>query len=266
VLLPLLHRGLEEFAVDDAVERLANRPGDDPPAELMAMGKSRAEEALRQRARERWEQKTRFAALRIARLGWSGACHFSALEILGFRRNRAPMLRIAGRHPLSEWAGGAIDPRAAWLEESPAWQRQGLRPANFPLVRLRQYERWSRLRPDWPSALMEHGARLVRVDAGQLTACVRQAHGFPRLRSELSSAVVADSVAGSRFDNLVCDGLLPLIAASGADLDSPFGMWYHWRPGDAPPVVARWLRRLEICGPGRPLAHGLVQALMSAVI
>ena len=137
VLLPLLHPGLEEYASDDALEKMTERDAVERIVELAAMPRTELVEMLRARARARWEGKVRFAALRIGKLGWQGAAHHAVLEILGYRRNRAPMLAISTAHPLGEWAGD-LEAAAVFAERAGQWQLQGMRPANHPLGRLRQ--------------------------------------------------------------------------------------------------------------------------------
>ena len=63
-------------------------------------------------ADRRWRQKVWFARRRVERLGWSESCHYTALESLGYRFNRVPMLKIAVRAPLPAWAQRAVDIQA----------------------------------------------------------------------------------------------------------------------------------------------------------
>ncbi len=261
VLLPLLHHDLEEFAAEDAVEALANRPASRVQEELGALGPAELLALLRTCAEQRWRQKVHFARLRVQRLGWAAACQHAALEILGYRFNRAPMLRIAAARPLGEWAGGAVDPEAAYAAEAGGWSLQGVRPANHPLSRLRQYATWIRAYADWPAQLAAWRRILPAVDPAQPTASARRQHHFAALREELATRVGAGAVGGTRFDNLVCDGFLPLLAAeAGDDLG---GLWFHWFPGDLPPRFTRVLRGLGVTGGrGQPACHGLGQGLL----
>lgn len=260
-LLPLLHRDLESYAEDAAIESLADQPLDEAlrawagrtPDELLTL--------LREHARRRWERKRRDAANRIARLGWTEACHHAALEILGYRCNRVPMLRTAARWPLAEWARGAVDPEAAWAAEGDAWSGQGVRPANHPRRRLRQYAAWMRARPAWPEVLREEIARMPVDAAVAGTREFRRKTGLAAARRKLAATLTGGAPGGTRWDNLVCDGFLPLVAAqTGAEL---FACWWHWWPGDLPPMPARALRRVEVFGGrDRPAAHGPLQGLM----
>jgi hypothetical protein len=152
VLLPHLYRGLEEYASDDALEKMTARDAVERIAALAALPRAELLEMLRRQARARWEGKVRFAALRVGKLGWQEAAHHAALEILGYRRNRAQMLATATAHPLAAWREN-LEVAAIFAERASQWQLQGLRPANHPLGRLRQYRAWVGRRPEWPDRL-----------------------------------------------------------------------------------------------------------------
>ena len=94
---------------------------------------------LRQLARERWNLKVHFAGIRIRRLGWAAACHTTAMEILGYSRNRSAMLMTADRYPAEVWRDGGVDPDEVLGRKEIPWQIQGVRPANQPRIRLAQY-------------------------------------------------------------------------------------------------------------------------------
>lgn len=260
-LLPLLHHDLEEFAADEAVETLANRPTAQIAEELALLTPRELTTLLRRHAEARWRQKVHFARLRARRLGWSEACHHLALEILGYRFNRSPMLRVAGRWPLAEWASGEADPDAAFAIEAESWSLQGVRPANHPRVRLRQYGRWTQARPDWPVAWSGLMAALPEVDMLEETRSVRRSQHFVAWRDRIAHEVCSDAVGGTRLDNLICDGLLPLLA--GRSSREFGGLWLHWFTGDLPPFLLAGLRQLGIFdGRAQPACHGFAQGLL----
>ena len=260
-LLPLLHRGLEEFAADEAVETLANRALSRLPDELGALPAAELTARLHRQAARRWNQKVHFARLRVQRLGWEGACHHAALEILGFRFNRAPMLRLAGEFNLAAWRQAAVTPEAMYAREADGWSLQGVRPANHPRTRLRQYAAWVRERPDWPAQAWALAPSTPLVDAGASTRDSRKQHGLTGWREQVADRLCAGAVGGTRLDNLICDGLLPLIAAeTGRDV---FGLWYHWFPGDLPAGLTGGLRHLGFFdGRAHPACHGAAQGLL----
>ena len=261
VLLPLLHRDLEEYASDDALETITARDEWERFAELAATPPDELQKRLRQKAEERWRQKVRFAKLRIEKLGWTAAVHQLALEILGYRQNRAAMLGIAAQYPLETWRGG-VDLRAIFDEHRPRLQLQGVRPGNHPLTRLRQYQAWVAANPSWPDQLESITDTLAApLHPAASTRDVRQFLGLKKLREAFAGELVHDSIGGTRLDNLVCDGFLPLVAArTGRDL---FAGWFHWYLGDVPAPLKKALPKLGIAGiPAQPLCHGWAQGLL----
>jgi hypothetical protein len=265
VLLPRLHHDLEEYAAEAAIERLAGLPLPRMLEELRLLAPEALTAELRSRADARWRQKVHFARLRVSKLGWSQACHHAALEILGYRFNRAPMLRLAAGHPLVEWSRGGVDADRALAREEGRWSLQGVRPANHPRARLRQYAAWVNAVPDWPAHLLAMAAELPGITPVGGTREVRRRHHLSALRTGLARRICALNLGGTRLDNMVCDGWLPLLTAqTGKDLS---GLWHHWYPGDQPPVLLQALRRLGVfSGPAHPACHGTVQGLQGRLL
>lgn len=266
VLLPLLHRDLEEYAADDALETITARDEWRRFAELGRKSTDEIKAILREKAAERWRQKVRYAQLRIGKLGWAEAAHQTALEILGYRRNRAAMLALAERHPLAAWVGRADV--VSWFEEGGAWwQLHGVRPANHPRTRLRQYAAWVTACPVWPERLvrqvgaMPTGESTVAMTGGD----ARRNLALSKWRKELLRTITGEAVGGTRFDTLVCDGLLPLAAVqTGRDL-SP--IWFNWFLGDVPLAVRQAMTRLGVAsGRNEPLCHGYGQGLLGWIL
>ncbi len=267
-LLPLLLHDLEEYATEDVVETLANRPAAQITEKLAPLPLGELRALIRKHAEARWRQKVHFARMRVQRLGWEAACHHAALEILGYRFNRAPMLRIASRAPLRSWREEAFSAEAEFELERGAWSLQGLRPANHPRRRLRQYADWVAARPVWPSALESLAGRLPKVELDEVLSSVgeaRRRHRLTRWREELAQEICGGQVGGTRFENLVCDGFLPLLAAGGAD--GLGGLWQMWFTGDIPELLPRALRELGVAdGRAQPLCHGMVQGLLGWLV
>ena len=261
VLLPLLHRSLEEYASDDALENITERDATERIAELVRMPAGELRRILLEKAEARWVQKRRFAALRVEKLGWTAAAHQTALEILGYRHNRASMLAVAASHPLAEWAEG-LDIDELFRHREGQWQLQGVRPANHPRLRLRQYQGWFAQQPDWPEELRGIiPAFPPHLSFASSTGQVRKEAGLAGLREALAGQVMGHAIGGSRLDTLICDGFLPLAAvATGRDL---LPGWFHWYLGDVPLEVRRALRETGIAGQGvTPFCHGWGQGLL----
>jgi hypothetical protein len=266
VLLPLLHRDLEEYAADDALETITARDEWRRFAELGRKSTSEILALLQEKATERWRQKVHYAQLRIGKLGGTEAAHQTALEILGYRRNRAAMLALATRHPLADWVGGAD--AGQWFDEGAAWwQLHGVRPANHPRLRLRQYAVWMTACPDWPERLIEQASKMPVGDPVMSMAVgdARKTLALSKWRKELQHTITSDVVGGTRFDTLVCDGLLPLAAAqTGRDLSA---IWFNWFLGDVPLAVRQAMPRLGISsGRARPFCHGYGQGLLAWIL
>jgi hypothetical protein len=183
------------------------------------------------------------------------------LEILGYRFNRAHMLRIAGLYPLSQWLGGSVDPVEVFASEAEGWSLQGVRPANHPRTRLRQYATWSRARPDWPARVTQLAISVPAVQIDAATPEARRAAHFTALRETIAEEICGGAIGGTRLDNIICDGLLPLLAA---DSDRGLqGVWYHWFAGDLPPLLTSGLRQLGYFdGRAQPACHGAAQGLL----
>lgn len=266
VLLPLLNHDLEEYAAEEAVERLADHPLAQARRELVALPLEKLEAELSRNAEMRWQQKVRFAKLRIERLGWEGACHHVALEVLGYRFNRAPMLAVAGAAPLTDWVGGGeqfVD--AIYERFALHWSKQGVRPFNHPRARLRQYARCLAARPDWPQRLMALADKLpsVTLTDSVKTAAARRRYGVCALARRLAGEVLSDEIGGTRFNTLVCDGFLPLLAAQVGDAARLVGLWQVWPVGDIPARFSQLLRELGVVDRrARPMSHGVVQGLI----
>ena len=265
VLLPLLHRDLEEYASDDALEIITARDQWERFAALAAEPIDQRRAIMRAHAQRRWQQKVHFAQRRIAQLGWMEAAHQTALEILGYQKNRAAFLAVATHYPLARWGAG-IEPAEIFASSDVSWRRQGIRPANHPLTRLRQYQRWVTHQPEWPERLGRLLRNRVTLGEGVSPSRARQLLGLKLQRTQLVRELLGGAVGGSRLDNLVCDGFLPLLAAreGGDDL---FNLWFYWYLGDFPDVLRRALPKLGLTGPrGQSLCHGCAQGLLGWVL
>jgi hypothetical protein len=159
------------------------------------------------------------------------------------------------------WADGRARPEEVFSSETDGWSLQGVRPANHPRTRLRQYATWARECPDWPAHARELALKLPNADRNEPTRRIRKTNHLPKLRTEIAAKVSANVIGGTRLDNLICDGLLPLIAAtSDRDFES---VWYHWFAGDLPPLLTSGLRQLGFFdGRTQPACHGAALGLL----
>jgi len=269
VMLPLLWHDLEEYATDAAVTAIAARPLDVLAERWLAMSSEDVKIEIRTQAMTRWQQKVHYAKVRIDKLGWESACHHTALEILGYKFNRSPMLQVATRWSLAAWMAGEVVVDAVFEAEKPKWKLQGVRPVNHPRKRLESYARWVIAEGNWPRQLAKIGERLAGgvLEDGVKVAQARRELGFTKTWRAVMGAIGAEGVVASpRADNLWGDGLLPLLVAGGhLSKETGFGWWYHARPGDQPDALVKAARRIGLAdGRSNPLAWGHVQGLMGS--
>lgn len=265
-LLPLLWYSLEEYAGDDSL--IASTGVDLRPEveELLNFSSVERKRKLQEFAQYRWTMKLHYAAQRIERLGWEGACHQSALEVLGYARNRVPMLMIAERYSLGEFAGGELSIDDLTNIGEGRWRYSGCRPANHPKLRLRQYLEWTSEAEDWPTRLLDLSSD-IEPDARPIdselwgTQAMRSQLGIPGIRKFLSEEVLLSKIGGQRADTLWCDALFPLLAVRGS-LDG-FALWFHWNAGNGPASCTEALRLLQVLERGRtPMSNGWLQGVL----
>jgi hypothetical protein len=264
VLLPWLHCSLEEFAADDAVEALTQQHTTRLAEALLELEPEARQARLRAAAEKRWKQKVHFAEVRIARLGWTEACHHTALEILGYRFNRAPMLAVAERFPLARWSGGGPGAAELWAAGGAGWQRQGVRPANDPRRRLAQYGAWVAAVPDWPARWCEWAeaaALPLALEELAAVARVRRRWKLGAWRDRVAGQICGGALSSPRLDTMIGNGLLPLLAAHTGC--AAFARWFCGGAGEVAPAVLKALRLAGVCGAGAAPRHeGAVQGLL----
>lgn len=267
-LMERLWYSLEEYASEDSIVALAGVGLKAEVETLIALPIESRREGLVGAARRRWEQKRRFAALRIDRLGWTGACHQTAMEVMGYARNRIPMLVLAERYSLEIMTSGKrVEADSLWLEVEGKWRLNGCRPANHPKLRLQQYLNWVRSCPDWPEKLQVLLSEVSRscsniVELGDYGAmAVRQQLGVASLEKRICEQVICGEIAGSKASTLVCDGFFPLYSAlSGVDC---FDLWFHWFAGNCPESCIDSLKQAEVLEPRKtPMSNGWLQGIL----
>jgi hypothetical protein len=267
VLIDLLWHDLEEYAFNDAAASASGMPTDRALEHLVSLSPDQRREVLLEWARKRWDQKVRFAGIRIDRLGFEGACHSTTLEVLGYSRNRSAMLAVADRYPVEAWP--TVDPAVVSGRWDVHWQHQGVRPANQPKRRLAQYARLACDGRAWIDRLKNWSDLIdLPVVGGSPVPVrgVRKGMGFTRLRREVLTRVLAGAVSGSRADTVVVDAFLPILASHRGK--RCFEPWFAWVPGDVPAGHREILRRAGIGGLGlkAPHAHGWFQGLLGLMI
>jgi hypothetical protein len=266
VLLPWLERDLESYATDEALLEMERLDELEWAADFLGRPLEAREARLREGGRRRWERKLEFARHRLEREGWAEACHQMTLEVLGYRRNREPMSRIALAWPLQRFRSDRPDAGLLFHSQEERWKLAGLRPSNHPLRRLRSYCELVRSSPCWPEqvrALLERF--LAQGVASDGVAQARRTLGLGLLRRELADRVLFRPVGPGKLNTLACDALLPLAGAAG--LKAAEAAWFHWYPGDAPDALRDFLRRTGLVeGAARPHCNGWNQGALAVFL
>jgi hypothetical protein len=255
VLLPYLLYGIEEYAENLALEKLA---GDkNLSAEIPTSVPTDFEEVM-QMAKSRWIEKCRHASVRLQNTDWSHACHQWFLEVLGYRRNRLPMAKIAQRYTLADWRSG-LDPKEVYASQND-WKLRGCRPANHPLKRLKQYAVLNQEKPDWTNKLKE---MRFDCDAKSPTFENRKSIGLQKKIKEWQDGITGGIFGDTRANTLLIDSALPLWAVKQQDA---FISWFFWPAGDFPQKYRKWATQTGICHVKQPFCNGIGQAILHSLI
>lgn len=259
VLLPLLERDLEEYAMEAALLDLEQVNELEWFELFMAKPLTQRRLLLEELAEGRWQQKCNYAGKRLRRTDWGSCCHESTLEVLGLARNRGVMHQIAARYTLTDFARG-LDPEQLYESFSEGWKLSGCRPANHPKLRLKQYSALCRANPEWPRKLLETLRRSPMLPT-QEPAVFRKNADSRALHRCLSDDVFQGIIGSKRLNTLLCDGIFPLAAV---DLDPNWAFyWQHWYPGDFPDAFARFYRQAGLAESRVPMSNGLMQGTLA---
>lgn len=258
VLLPYLHHDLEAYAHKEAVGSLNWYADPKTMPAWKDLPGPQQKEQLREKALVRWGQKRAYARQRLQSCGWEAACHQMALEGLGYRRNRQPMATLALAFPLESLLGSNKSADELFESQHGRWKLSGLRPANYPKIRLRQYLALLAQRPDWPAALLAtlNLLRQKRISEA-VSPQLRRRLNFSALRLQFQNTVWAGCLTGSRLDTLIGDVFLPL-GSEYLGWDG-FPWWFHWYGGDVPEAVKQFLKPIL---QGAPLGNGWNQGAL----
>lgn len=263
LLLPYLKSDIEDYASEYALAAVEGRGGEtDVLEKISEIPPDERQRRLREAAFLRWEQKRFFMRRRLESCAdWGTLAHVLTLETLGLRRNRETMARLAGRFSPSTML--LLSPEKLYAAESGAWTLAGIRPANLPLTRLRQYydlltknPSWARLLRDCLLALPEASALPLGLGTKRFRAVAKMSG----LREYIAGEIFAGTIGGTRLDTLLVDAFFPLASTqSRKDLSA---WWFHWFLGDAPGKLPKILRETKLSTREQPYCNGLFQGIL----
>jgi len=253
-LLPYLYRGVEEYAEEWMVSKLA---GYLPTQSHILEGVRQHTAPAKVSARKRWEAKCRYARKRMESGNWEQAVHQWFMEVLGYRRNRLSMARVALRYPFEYWQIGEVVPSEVYLEEK-GWVGSGSRPSNHPKKRLWQYASLWKKNPQWINELKN-----LRIqDSSKGKPCTRASLGVYDLSRKVRENIWMSVFSASRAHTLWLDCCLPMLQTEHSE--DLFLHWYHWPTGDCPHGYREISHSLGWVKGGRtdPFSNGHFQAIL----
>lgn len=271
-LLPLLKQDLESYAMEDALLKLERNDQLEWVSRFIDQPLEKRLQILQHHALTRWQQKLAYAKRRLKAEGWESACHSYALEVLGYKRNRSPMLRLAARHSITQMRRTLCESRTSKVEnrrlnanrlfdeESDHWKLNGSRPANHPKKRLAQYLEIVTRQPDWPDQLAGRLRKFPAALTGSSTTAFRKAVELSNLRNEISESLFHSIISERRLNTLIVDALLPL--GTAAKLLAGATYWQHWFAGDSPDALSHFLKRADVLNRQNPMSNGAVQGAL----
>ncbi|MEM7791794.1 MAG: DUF2851 family protein [Verrucomicrobiota bacterium] len=264
ILLPVLSRDLEDYAIDDALRELEKVEELDWEVEFLERSFNERQDLVVKCAAGRWARKLKFAEKRLATDGWEASLHQLCLEVLGYGRNRGPMARLGINYPIEDFRSQKLDEETLFRSEAAGWKLNGSRPANHPKLRLRQYLQIMSRAPDWPEQLRSVLGQQTEASATMKTADFRRSVGLRDLCDALRIELLGEVIGEKRFHTLMVDAFLPLAAAEGLIEGYPY--WRHWWPGDNPDSLSRLLKRAGLVTRPNPLSNGLLQGVLGLSI
>jgi hypothetical protein len=259
VLLPLLERDLEDYAMEAALIDLEQVNELEWFERFMKKSLPQRRSLIEELAEERWMQKVAFAARRLEEADWMLCCHQSLLEVLGYARNRSAMHKVAARYSIADFASG-IDTDQIFEAFRNDWKLSGCRPANHPKLRLEQYAQICRARQAWPDMLLQTMAPVESVDAAEPGA-FRKAAQAKELHRRISEEIFQGVIGEKRLNTLFCDAVFPLAQAANVG-ESWASHWQHWYPGDFPESFARFYRQAGFSAARIPMTNGMMQGIL----
>ena len=206
VLLPILKESIEEIIEGYAFESLVNSEANI----FQNFQSSKILSEIRRDhvhfANQRWLAKRKFAQNRLKKQSIEEAFHEIFMEVLGYKRNKVQMSNLAKIFLPSFWKeeNGQVDEIYNRINY---WKIRGLRPANHPKQRIKQYLQLWKNSPDWIDKLLA----LEIPDQKIIEHSTRKSLGLPSLNKKWKSAL-NNTIGGTRVNTLWVDACLPLLS------------------------------------------------------
>lgn len=209
-LLPYLNTDLESYAIEHALITFEKKNLFD--FKYLTENLSEAERIafFYAEAKTRFQRKVKFAKKLLEHSSWEEACYVMLLEVLGYSRNRLAMSNIGLQHSLADWHKSA---EVLYETYRADWKLSGVRPANQPLTRLKQYTSLLEKEPEWPKRIIEYLSLLKEPVTADTICNHKRSQMMRKIKTVFQSDILHNFVGETRFHTIMIDAILPLIEA-----------------------------------------------------
>ena len=261
-LLPHLNMDLESYAIEHALLTFEKKNLFDFKYITEHLSEAERIEFFYAEAKKRFHRKVKFAKKRLDHSSWEEACHVMLLEVLGYSRNRLTMANIGLEIIL--YPIGTHQPNNCFKSINPIGNLQGIRPANQPLIRLRQYTSLMEEEPNWPNRIIENIASFKEQDFTKTIFNHKRSPIMQKMKTVFQSDILHNFVGETRFHTIMIDALLPLIEPE--KLMDTEAIWLDWWLGDKPNTSNTYLNQLLSKQSRSPNRNVWVQGLYNLLI
>jgi hypothetical protein len=260
-LLPYLNTDLENYAIEHALLTFEKKNFFDFKYLRENLSEAERIALFYAEAKTRFQRKVKFAKKRLEYSSWDEACHVMLLEVLGYSRNRLAMSNIGLHQPLANWHQSA---EVLYEKYKTDWKLSGVRPANQPLTRLKQYTSLLEKEPNWPKRILEHSAFFKDQGLGNSINNRKRSPMMRKIKQVFQSDILHNFVGETRFHTIMIDAILPLIEAG--KLMSTESIWLDWWQGDKPNSSNIYLKQLLSDQSRNPNRNAWIQGLYGLLI
>ena len=259
-LLPHLTKSIEETIESYTLQSLTKYKSSLPFNLHSTETLHEIKEANIELSKARWLQKLNFAEQRLKKFSPEETIHQFFLEVLGYSRNRMQMNELAVNFKASWWMCNESSANLAYDSIS-TWKTVGVRPANYPKLRLEQYLNLWKINPKWIYKL----SKLDVIKHSEFSKTNRKNLNIKSLQQKIMG--ILSNVFGENKINTICiDALFPILSKIHNRDYFPF--WFHWYCGDFPPILKKISKEAKIGGHNKssPYSNGVLQGVLGYCI
>ena len=171
------------------------------------------------------------------------------------------MNQLAQAFPTAYWSSQKRNSTQAF-QSICNWKMKGLRPANHPHIRLKQYAQLWQKNPQWIESLQKLNIPVPQNEGH----CDRKSLQLSKLNKKWKNNLLCGVLGGTRINTLWIDACLPLL--SEIHQVDYFETWFYWYTGDFPRILFKITQEAEIAGHSKkePFSNGTLQGVLGYCI